>query len=415
MNAREIGFDLLKEICVHKKYSNLLLRNELERAKDKDKGFITQLVYGTLQNYRYVRFLWERYVSKLPDIDVCILLDMSVYQMLYMDKVPSYAIINEAVSIAKKQINQKYGTLVNAVLHKVEGAKEIAISGSPEEILGIQTSHPTWLVSMWSAQYGFAIAKQICESNMENKASVARVNTLKTSVDELLEHACFTKAHISQDALIYQGTSLASSSYYQEGLVSIQDEASQLVAFMVDPQPKERILDVCSAPGTKSTHMAQLMQNEGEIVCGDIHPHRVELIAQGAQRLGITILKPVVQDATMLDELEEESFDRVLCDVPCSGYGVLARKSDIKYHMDSSDMDTLIPLQQLILERASKMVKQGGVLVYSTCTLNKKENEKQIVKFLKNNSAYELLNEQTIFPFAYHSDGFYMAKMKKTF
>ena len=159
--------------------------------------------------------------------------------------------------------------------------------------------------------------------------------------------------------------------------------------------------------------MAELMHDEGSIVCGDIHPHRVELIAQGAQRLGIHILKPMTMDACELVELHEETFDRVLSDVPCSGYGVLARKSDIKYHMVSSDMDTLIPLQQQILETSSKHVKDGGILVYSTCTLNKKENEKQVESFLKKHEEFELLQQRTIFPFEYESDGFFIAKMRK--
>ena len=154
------------------------------------------------------------------------------------------------------------------------------------------------------------------------------------------------------------------------------------------------------------------MQDEGEILCGDIHEHRVHLIEEGAKRLGITCMKAVVMDATTLENIEG-TFDRVLCDVPCSGYGVLANKSDIKYHMESSDMDTLIPLQQKILNCACEKVKQDGVLVYSTCTLNKKENEKQIEAFLSTHEDFILEEQKTIFPFEYQSDGFFMAKLRR--
>lgn len=414
MNARNMAFKMLREICLEGKYSNLLLRKELDRAEVKDKGFITQLVYGTLQNYRLLRYQWESYAVKKPVEDIAILLDMSVYQMFFMDKVPLYAIINEAVNIAKKNHFTGYASMVNAILHKVAKQGMRKSNGSEIEILAIETSHPVWIVAMWKAQYGLEATYKICHANLKAKPNAVRVNRMKTSVEELLaKDSAFKKGTLAKDALWYEGNDLIHTSYYQDGFVSIQDEASQMVAQLLDPQPKERILDVCSAPGTKSCHIAERMQNQGEILCGDIHAHRVDLISQGAKRLGLTILKPMVMDATTLDEIQQETFDRVLCDVPCSGYGVLARKSDIKYHMQSSDMDTLIPLQQQILECASTHVKEQGILVYSTCTLNKKENEKQIEKFLKNHEEFTLLTQQTIFPYEYHSDGFYMAKLMK--
>lgn len=414
MNARLLAFRMLKEICLEKKYSNLLLRKELGQVDVKDRGFVTQIVYGTLQNYRLCRYQWTPFVKKMPTEETAVLLDMSVYQLFYMDKVPAYAIINEAVNITKKDLREGYANLVNAILHNVERAKEREVSGSKEEVLAIKTSHPDWIVKMWIAQYGYDVAEAICYANLETKPNAVRVNTYKTvKADILKESDEFVEGKLSEDALWYTGNQLIHSSYYEQGLLSIQDEASQMVARILDPQPKESILDVCSAPGTKSCHMAELMKNEGRIVCGDIHPHRVELIGQGASRLGLTIIEPRTMDACTLSELEGEKFDRVLCDVPCSGYGVLARKSDIKYHMVSEDMDTLIPLQKQILETSSFHVKEGGILVYSTCTLNKKENEKQVENFLKNHGEFELLEQKTIYPFEYESDGFFIAKMKK--
>lgn len=413
MNARMFAYTALRKICLENTYSNLYLRKELDKADAKDKGFITQLVYGTLQNYRFCRYQWEVYAKHLPKDEIALLLDMSVYQLLCMDKVPTYAIINEAVEIAKKVHQQQVGNLVNAILHKVVQNGKRDIVGNEVEQLAIETSHPDWIVFMWKTQYGLSTAKQICYSNMEIKPQCARVNTLKTTKEALLKEELFVEGEMSEDALLYQGDSLVHTTYYQEGLLAIQDEASQLVAILLDPQKNERILDVCAAPGTKSTHIAQRMQNEGTVICGDIHEHRVKLIEEGATRLGVHILDARVMDARILEGLEEGSFDRVLCDVPCSGYGVLARKSDIKYHMKSEDMDTLIPLQAEILKKAATMVKTGGILLYSTCTLNKKENEKQIQKFLQEHDTYEVVEERTVFPFEVHSDGFYMAKMKK--
>lgn len=413
MNAREIAFSMLKDICLHNTYSNLLLRKELNKAKEQDKGLITQIVYGTLQNYRLCRYQWEDLVKKLPSDDICVLLDMSIYQLFYMDKVPAYAIINEAVEITKKSIHPKMAKMVNAVLHRAERRKEREVKGNEVKMLAIKTSHPEWVVSMWKAQYGMDVAEKICYANMETKPNAARVNTWKTSKEKLLaQDERFHEGYMSKDALLYDG-SIAETSSYEQGLISIQDEASQLIARIVDPQPDEEILDVCSAPGTKANHMAELMQNKGHIVCGDLHPHRVELIREGAKRLGITIMEPMVMDATELAEIKGQMFDRVLCDVPCSGYGVLARKSDIKYHMKSEDMDTLIPIQKKILSKSAEHVKPNGILVYSTCTLNKKENEKQIQAFLKEHDDFMLVEERTIFPFEAHSDGFYMAKLQR--
>ncbi len=413
MNAREIAFSMLKDICLHNTYSNLLLRKELNKAKEQDKGLITQIVYGTLQNYRLCRYQWEDLVKKLPSDDICVLLDMSIYQLFYMDKVPAYAIINEAVEITKKSIHPKMAKMVNAVLHQAERRKEREVIGNEVKMLAIKTSHPEWIVSMWKAQYGMDVAEKICYANMETKPNAARVNTWKTSKEKLLaQDERFHEGYMSKDALLYDG-SIAETSSYEQGLISIQDEASQLIARIVDPQPDEEILDVCSAPGTKANHMAELMQNKGHIVCGDLHPHRVELIREGAKRLGITIMEPMVMDATELAEIKGQMFDRVLCDVPCSGYGVLARKSDIKYHMKSEDMDTLIPIQKKILSKSAEHVKPNGILVYSTCTLNKKENEKQIQAFLKEHDDFMLVEERTIFPFEAHSDGFYMAKLQR--
>lgn len=415
MKAREKAFEALCEIVLNGQYSNLYLRKQLNDFNEVDKSFITSLVYGTMQNYLYVRYQWQDYVKDKIAQDMAILMDMSIYQLLMMDKVPEYAIVNEAVDIASRKHKGKYKSMINAMLRRYlrEGKKEV--EGLEEEKLSIETSHPLWLVMMWKSQYGLEKTKQICYEDQKVAHQCARVNTMLSSKEKILaENPMFVEGKLSPDALIYMKGNIASTLEYQKGYVTIQDEASQCVAHLLDPKPMEKVLDACAAPGTKTTHLAQLMKNQGEIIALDIHEHRVQLIEEGAKRLGFDIIHPLCLDATTLSEVfEQESFDKVLADVPCSGYGVMKRKNDIKVRMKSSDMDEIIPLQRAILNECATMVKKEGILVYSTCTLNKKENEKQVENFLKTHDDFELLSQRTIFPYEYDTDGFFMAKLRK--
>ncbi len=415
MNAREKAFDLLCEIILKKKYSNLALRHGMNDYSGLDRSLIVSIVYGTMQNYLYVRYLWEHFISKkLPD-DMAVLMDMSIYQLVFLDKLPDYAVVSEAVDIASKKYNGRYKRLINALLRRFLREERRSVDGSSLEKLSIMTSHPLWLVKMWEHQYGFEIARKICENDQKVPLQACRVNTLITDRKTLMkDNGHFTSGRLSPDGLIYDGEALAQTKEYEEGKITIQDEASQCVAYYLNPKPHERILDVCAAPGTKSTHIAQLMHDEGEIIACDIHKHRVELIENSLKRLHISCVHPMVSDGTKAQEVfEHESFDRILLDAPCSGYGVLKRKNDIKVHMQSSDMDEIIPLQQTLLESVSPLLKKGGRLVYSTCTLNKKENEKQIESFLKKHDDFSCEKMQTIFPYEYESDGFFMAALVK--
>lgn len=412
MKAREKAYIGLCDIVLGKQYSNLYLRKELDDFSVADKAFITNIIYGTMQNYLYLRYQWIHFVDISISKDMALLMDMSIYQFLFMDKVPEYAIVNEAVEIAANMHKGKYRTMINAMLRRFlrEGKKEIV--GNEETKLSILTSHPLWVIKMWSKQYGFETTKKICEADKGVSTSYARVNTLATTRAEIIENNELFSEGKGKDALIYKGGNIANTKEYLTGLLTIQDASSQLVAHWVDPRPEDRVLDTCAAPGTKTTHMAQLMHNQGEIVALDIHEHRVELIKHSAARLGITNIEATCKDATELSEYYD-GFDRVLVDAPCSGYGVMKRKNDIKVHMLPSDMDELIPLQKSILSEASKCVKKAGILVYSTCTLNKKENEKQIENFLAEHEQFECIEMKTLFPFEQDQDGFFIAKLKR--
>ena len=300
------------------------------------------------------------------------LLLMSLYQHLMMDAIPDYAIINEAVNLAKKKKGIRTSQFINAVLKQAFLTEPSLEELSKEERLSIETSHPLWMVKMLCKQYGYSTTQKICQANNEPPLKCARVNTLLTSKDELLKDELWQKGKLAKDALYYQGGNIAYTKEFQEGLVTIQDESSQLVAPYLSPQPGDYVLDMCAAPGSKTTHLAALMHNQGKIDAYDLYEHKIPLIQQQLTRLQVSIVDVKAYDSTKLIELYPPlTFDKILLDAPCSGLGVLARKPEIKYH-ESNAMDEIIQIQQKLLENAYPLLKNGGNIVYSTCTINKK-------------------------------------------
>ncbi|MGL5540767.1 MAG: transcription antitermination factor NusB, partial [Erysipelotrichaceae bacterium] len=296
MSIRETILEILLQIVLDQKYSNLVLRTELNEQKEEDKRFATNVVYGTLQNQRLIRYQYEPYIQRGVYKDIAILLDMSVYQLLFMDKVPHYAIVNEAVEIAKKRHHGKFASVVNAILRNVirNGVKEV--EGDEWAKLAIETSHPDWIVAMWKKQYGEEVTRKLCVDNNNVPLNMARINRLvanEAQIQALGFH------HFGDDCYTYEGA-IAPTSAFQEGLVTIQDYASQKVAPFLNPQKGEMVLDACAAPGTKSVHMAQLMENTGKIVALDLHPHRVQLIQNSLNRLHVENVSSMAADATQL-------------------------------------------------------------------------------------------------------------------
>lgn len=410
MSERKIAWEILIGVYLEDKYANLSLRQLKETYSEQSQSFISALVYGTLENGRYLRYQWQSYVNKQPDEELAILLDMSVYQLFFMNT-PSYAVINEANQLAK-QYKKGYGaSFVNAILRKVEanGRKEVDVTDREEKI-AIENSYPTWLVKMWKAHYGIEVTEKLCTyQKLKNKQSL-RVNRLKITKEELLKLDNRFMALNTPDALSFEGA-IVREKWFKEGYVFVQDENSQKVAWFSDVQPGMRVLDCCAAPGTKTIQLAAIMENKGEIIACDIYPQRVELIKEAIEKAGTDIITPVVYDARKLYECyDKESFDLVFLDAPCSGLGVLQHKSDIRQRMKPEMIDDIVVLQKELLDSNSSMVKVNGILVYSTCTLNKKENERQIQTFLKNHPQFILIEEVTCFPFENGGDGFYMAK-----
>ena len=390
----------LYEVIVHQVYSNLYLKNNLYQVDCKDQALATNIFYGTIQNYSFYQYVWKQYAHYKVSDKIDVLLSMSVYQLIFLDKVPSYAIVNEAIEIAKKEEPRSKG-FVNAILRKINKNK-INYPENEFNRLSIQYSLPVWLLKMWDKQYGSMQMRNMLPYCNQIMPLYIRYNPNYT-FETTYEHICGTlyKTNLNQ---------IANNQLYKDGKISVQDEGSYQICLFLDIKENMNVLDCCAAPGTKSMAIAEMLHHSGHVDCIELHEHRKELIEKDIQRLSLNNVSCFCQDARDLSSFLE--YDRVLCDVPCSGYGVLSRKPDIKLKMKPEDMDTLIPLQYEILESASKHVKKGGILVYSTCTINKKENEKQIEKFIENHSNYICLEMKTIFP-QKEKDGFYMAKLKR--
>jgi 16S rRNA (cytosine967-C5)-methyltransferase len=419
MNVRLIALNALIDIISKKGYSNLVVNQTINKSNlsPQDRSLLTKIVYGTLQNYYLLEWEVNKYISNKTNSKIKLLLLMSCYQLRFLDNVPSYAIINEAVSITKVIHCSWAAGFVNAVLRKLndnpQGPK-LDDFKAEFEYYSIKYSYPYWLIKMWVKHYGEEVTLKILQDKREPNISL-RVNTLKTTKENLLKNPSFIEGNLSPDALIYKGEEgLGTLQELKDGLVVVQDEASQMSALTLNPSKNTRVLDMCAAPGTKSTHLAQIMENTGEITAIDLHEHRVELIKESLIRLGVNSVKTLVYDSTKLEELyQNESFDYILLDAPCSGFGVAKRKPDILINTHQESLDEIINLQSKLLKVASNLLKKGGFMVYSTCTLNKKENELQIANLLKERKDIKLINEQTIYPFLYDSDGFYIARLEK--
>ncbi|WP_416731478.1 16S rRNA (cytosine(967)-C(5))-methyltransferase RsmB [Fictibacillus sp. JL2B1089] len=445
-NIRAIALDVLLKIEQNQAYSNLQLNQTLQNSnmKSVDKGLLTNIVYGTIQRKNTIDFYLDQLLNKpikKKDRWVLSLLRLSIFQMLYLDRVPDHAIIHEAVEITKERGNQGLAGLVNGILRKLqrEGTEAMdkkASEGAEKEALSY--SMPQWLFDRWRDQFGQEDAEKMAQSNLLASPVTARVNTKKSNRKDVLEllleeGIVAEEGELSPEGIIVKEGYLPATDVYKQGLVTIQDESSMLVARAVDPVPGETILDTCAAPGGKSTHMAELMQGEGRVVSLDLHAHKIDLIKRQAERLGLENIEASVLDARKVsDQFESGTFDRVLVDAPCSGFGVIRKKPDLKWSKTEEDVTRLTNIQRDILHAASDMVKDGGLLVYSTCTVDKEENDNVADWFLTTHPDFEWdsqfaekmpesiksyiidgRSDIQIMPHYFNSDGFYIAAYRK--
>ncbi|OCB99354.1 16S rRNA (cytosine(967)-C(5))-methyltransferase [Bacillus amyloliquefaciens] len=442
INVRELALEALEKLEQNQAYSNLLLTSVIKTntLSDQDRGLLTELVYGTLQNKIALDYMLKPFIRKPNKVKpwVIQLLRLSAYQMEYLEKIPDRAAIHEAVEIAKKRGHKGIASFVNGILRSLqrEGAPSFAEIEDPVLRLSTETSHPEWLVKEWVEAYGFEAAEKICRIHLVPPKQTLRVNRIKADKETLLnemENAGLEAeaGDLSPDAIKLLKGSIASTEFFQNGQVSIQDESSMLVARALDPKPGETVLDACAAPGGKSAHIAELMRNEGSLTSLDLHRHKVKLIQEGAERLGLTIIDAQTMDARKAgDAFGAERFDRILVDAPCSGFGVIRRKPDMKYTKTPEDSRRLSEIQLGILREIAPLVKKGGTLVYSTCTMDRTENEEVMHAFIQEHPEFEpdlslekRLPEKArpfvqdgslqILPHYFGTDGFFISSMRK--
>lgn len=437
-NVRDAALTILLAVDKNQAYSNLLLHQTIEKYKidAKDRGLLTELTYGTLQHKLTLDYYLEPFIKGKVDIWVRWLLRMSLYQMHYLTKIPSHAAVNEAVEIAKRRGHKGIASLVNGVLRSIlrEGVRSLEEMDDEVERLAVKTSHPHWLVERWVNAYGFEQTKLMLHENNIPPVQTARVNTTKATVEQVLttlerEGVKAKRSEFIPECIYLLSGQAARTAAFKHGLITIQDESSMLPVTVLNPQPGMKVLDMCAAPGGKTTHMAEKMKNEGSILATDLHPKKLDLIDENTSRLGLTIVQTAPVDGRKAASfLKEEDYDAILVDAPCSGLGVMRRKPDIKYTKREEDLQALQSIQLTILDNAVKLLKPGGKLVYSTCTVDKEENEGTVTKFLAEhlemeaialeNLPLQLAEKQRdgmlqVFPQDIGSDGFFVAAFRK--
>ena len=426
---RELALKVLYEVDKNEAYSNIALDDALKQARknlvkmdSRDVGFISEIVYGTISWRLTIDEVIQKYSKiKIKKMSPWILniLRMSIYQILFLDKVPRSAAVNEGVNLAKRYGHRASSNFVNAILRKVEkNDYDILFEiENDRERISKTTSMPEWIVEELLKQNTLEKVEQICRvSNLKPKLCI-RVNTLKINSEMLIKELQKQKIKVEKgeidDFLFLEGAkNFEELKCFQQGWFTVQDEMAGYIPKILNPQPKDRVLDACSSPGGKTTYMAEQMNNEGEIRAWDLHEHRVKLVDMTAKRLGINIIQTEVKDATIYEEKYEQYFDKVLLDVPCLGIGVLKRKPDIKWRRKKGDIVEISYVQEQILQNCSKYVRLGGELVYSTCSILKQENEEVINKFIKNNSNFKIDKIMQVFQNE-KTDGFFICKMQK--
>jgi len=444
-NPREIAILVLAEVMENEAYSNISLREKLSKYSDLtplDKAFITEIVHGTIRYLITIDYIINQYsktkINKMKPL-ILNILRCGVYQIIFMTKVPSFAACNESVEIAKRRGLRGLSGFVNGVLRNIaRNSKAISYPNPYKDFsmyLSVYYSYPKWLIDYWLDTYSPQFVEDLCRGSNKSPVVSIRCNTLKTNKEDLM------KTLSKEDVVVYDGvyskealgisktSAINELPSFKQGLFQVQDESSMLVGHILNPKPRDNILDVCSAPGGKATHCGELMKNEGIIFARDIHEHKLDLIKSSAQRLGISIIKTQLKDATQLDDTMVSKMDRVLIDAPCLGLGIIRKKPDIKYKKTPKDLEDLIVVQRQILSTCSKYVNVGGILVYSTCTISKRENIENIDWFTRNFDFEledidpylpETLRSETskkgyiqLYPHIHNIDGFFIARLRR--
>ena len=446
-SPRAICLDILNRVEEADRHPDTLLTDSFKQYRNLtslDRAFLTELTYGVLRWRGRLDWL-IRHFSKVPfekiELGILNILRLGLYQILFLSKTPFSAAVNESVKLAKGIRGKGGAGFVNGILRSILREKEQIpypdFSENSVLHISVVESHPLWLVRRWAEEVGLEETMKICTFNNQISTLTLRANTLKINGKDLIEKLRerglkpFPCSFSEEGILLEDPPPTSELPFLKEGLYIIQDEASQLVTSILDPKPGERILDACAAPGGKTTHIAQRMENKGEIYALDLIKGKLGQIEEMCQRLGIKIVKTMKGDArSPLPTPKGMKFDRVLADVPCSGFGTLRRNPDLKWRRNEEDIGRLAELQSSILRNLAPYVKEGGILAYSTCTVFHEENEDVVERFLDGHPEFRLDQIREVLPEKGRSfikkgyfktfppkdtmDGFFVARMIKT-
>ncbi len=402
-SVREVALLILYQINQQGAYANLALDKSLQRSSLPlhDRNLVTELVNGTVRMQKHLDWVLALFLQgRLEKQNHWFLniLRLSVYQLLFMDHIPAYACINEAVNLTRQRVNGSMARVVNGVLRNLVRQKDtLAYPPSHEPAyLATYYSHPDWVVEYYLHEYGWDKTKLILEYNNQRPGLEFRCNLLRISPEELVqrlqdEGVSSSMSPLMQGAIIIQSLSVPLSGLkaYQQGLFYVQNQASMLAGPLLDPQPGEKVIDLCAGVGGKSTHLAEMMKDQGTLLAFDLYPKKLELLAQNADRLGITMIHTEAADATQLNYAEGVA-DRILLDAPCTGLGVLNRRSDARWHKHPEDLPALLDIQKALLDQAAHLVKKDGLILYSTCSTLSQENQEQVEAFLQRHHDFQL-------------------------
>lgn len=450
-NIRELILEVLVRAEEQSAYLNILIPSYFNNyhLKKEDKALLHEIVYGVTRFRKkldwIIRQSLTRKGKKLPT-DINNILRIGIYQIFYLDKIPDYAIVNESVNLTKKSKNCKYSNLVNAILRKIiRGTSNVYwpdINQQPAIYVSIYYSFPEWLIHRWIRRHGLDLCINICQIMNKKPGITIRINSLRINMPDFQHRLSGLKIqfkegkYLPSESLILESfVDFSESTLFKSGLFSIQDESSSLASRLLNPLPGDLIIDMCSGPGGKTTHLAQLMKNQGQIIAFEKNKTRLEMVQDESRRLGINIIKCLLKDSTLFCGDFFEKADKILVDAPCSGTGVIRKKPDLKWkNINNRQLQKITELQEKILNVAARYLKPGGELVYSTCSMEKEENDSLIKKFLNKHKEFAIQDtssfvkeygvikynteiEQSIQLLPGFSgenvDGFYMVKLKK--
>lgn len=429
VNIRELVLSILLSVTRDGEYSHIVISDVLGKYQyltKQERAFITRVAEGTLEHMIELDYIIDCFskvkVKKMKPAIRCILRS-SVYELKYMDAVPESATCNEAVKLARKKGFANLTGFVNGVLRNIgRNLSEVKYpdeNSEPVRSLSVRYSMPEWIVELWKEEYGIQQTKEILASFLEEAPLSIRTNLTKTTPESLKKTLLSEGVEVVADTELSYAFYITGVDYLQslqsfcDGLFYVQDVSSMKVAEAAEPKQGDYVIDVCAAPGGKSIQMAELLAGTGRVKACDLTEYKVGLIEENIRRCGLTNVEAVQRDATVPDETDRGQADIVIADLPCSGLGVLRKKKDIRYRMTIEQAKELAELQRRILDVVCTYVKSGGTLMYSTCTIHRRENEDNVAWFLQKHPEFTLVSMEQLLPTQGSCDGFFIAKLRK--